>query len=273
MMKKIRLNSSIRISGLLILTILILTACAAPGESSQPNQPDLAPANTAAAEPPGPTDNTTEDSVFTEETVEIEAPEENETNITSEPADSNENTTILTDAEKASLIFMREEEKLAHDVYLALYDLWGLPVFQNIARSEEAHTSAVKRLLDRFDIPDPADQSPMGIFQDQSLQALYDQLIELGTNSLADALKVGGAIEEIDILDLQEQISATTNLEIQRVYENLLNGSENHLRAFTSTLLQQANETYHPQYMDVDTYNAIVSATAQSQKGNNRRRP
>jgi len=37
------------------------------------------------------------------------------------------------------LRFMREEEKLARDVYLKLFDTWKLTVFSRIARSEQRH--------------------------------------------------------------------------------------------------------------------------------------
>lgn len=37
--------------------------------------------------------------------------------------------------ETDGLIFMREEEKLARDVYIAMYDNWGQRVFNNILGS------------------------------------------------------------------------------------------------------------------------------------------
>ena len=77
----------------------------------------------------------------------------------------------LSDAEINSLVFMREEEKLARDVYLSLYDLWGLQIFQNIADSEQTHTDAVASLLEKYDIPDPADTSPAGVFVNPDLQS------------------------------------------------------------------------------------------------------
>jgi hypothetical protein len=172
------------------------------------------------------------------------------------------NATELTDDEIASLVYMREEEKLAHDVYLTLYDLYGLPIFKNIARSEQTHTDAVKRLLDAFDIPDPADTSPIGVFEDVKLQSLYDELIQTGSQSLGDALKVGAAIEEIDILDLEENLDFVENESIRSVFNNLLQGSENHLRAFTKTLARNTGETYQPQYMDADAYNDIVTSSS-----------
>jgi len=182
------------------------------------------------------------------------------------------NPSNLTEDEIESLVFMREEEKLAHDVYLALYDLYGLPIFKNIARSEQTHADAVKGLLDAFDIPDPADASPPGVFENTKLQGLYDELIQTGSQSLADALKVGAAIEEIDILDLEESLEVVENESIRRVYESLLRGSTNHLRAFTKTFERNEGDTYKPQYMDADTYNDIVSAIStngrqSSQKG------
>ncbi|GAB4460223.1 MAG: hypothetical protein Kow0070_16130 [Anaerolineales bacterium] len=165
----------------------------------------------------------------------------------------------LSAEETASLLFMREEEKLARDVYNALYAIWGQPTFQNIAASEQAHMDEVKLLLDRYGLTDPA-LAP-GQFTDSNLQALYNQLTAQGAISLADALKVGAAIEEIDILDLQTRLAQTDNADIQWVYNNLMSGSYNHLRAFTSALTQQTGEVYQPQYLPADTYQSIIAGS------------
>ena len=106
----------------------------------------------------------------------------------------------LTALEVDGLAFMREEEKLARDVYLTLYEKWNMPVFQNIAGSESTHMDAVLTLLERYSLDDPSAEKAVGEFTNPDLQALYDQLVNLGSQSLADALKVGAAIEEIDIL-------------------------------------------------------------------------
>jgi hypothetical protein len=165
--------------------------------------------------------------------------------------------------EEAGLIFMREEEKLAQDVYMTLYAQWGLPLFQNIANSEATHTSAIKVLLDRYGIADPTEGNGVGEFTNPDLQKLYDQLVGRGSQSLAEALKVGAAIEEIDILDLQTRLAQTTSADIQLVYGNLLKGSQNHLRAFTSTLQRQTGETYVPQYLDAASYTSLSGSTGQ----------
>jgi hypothetical protein len=164
----------------------------------------------------------------------------------------------LNEAEINALIFMREEEKLAHDVYLVMYQLWGIPIFQNISGSEQSHTEAVKFLLDGYNVPDPASDK-LGVFTNPDLQVLYNDLVAQGSQSLSDALLVGAAIEEIDILDLQERLAQTDNADIQQVFTNLLKGSSNHLRAFTSTLIIQTGETYQPQFMSMDAYQAIIS--------------
>ena len=190
------------------------------------------------------------------------------------PSESNSiNTSGLSDAEINSLVFIREEEILARDVYLSLYDLWGLQIFQNIADSEQTHTDAVASLLEKYDIPDPADTSPAGVFVNPDLQSLYDELTEMGAQSLGNALKVGAAIEEIDILDLQEYMEIIEERAIRQAYENLLKGSENHLRAFTSTLEKQIGEIYQPQYMTEDAYNEIISGAVGSRGQGNGRQP
>lgn len=166
----------------------------------------------------------------------------------------------LTPDEAAGLQFMREEEKLAHDVYVTLYEKWDLSAFNSITASEQKHTEAVAYLLERYDISDPTVGNDLGEFTDPELQALYNKLVAQGSQSIADALTVGAAIEEIDILDLQERMAETTNADILRVYKNLLAGSENHLRAFVSNLKVQTGETYAPQYLSQDDYDAIMAA-------------
>lgn len=168
----------------------------------------------------------------------------------------------LSEAEIEDMLFMREEEKLARDVYLTLYDQWGLPLFQNIAGSEQAHTDAIKALLAQYGVDDPVGENEVGVFTNADLQALYDQLIADGSQSLSDALRVGVAIEEIDILDLLEALTHTDNADIIRVYENLLSGSENHLRAFVSTLERQTGEIYDSQYLSQEAFEAIISSSS-----------
>ena len=139
----------------------------------------------------------------------------------------------LTDSEAATLQFMREEEKLARDVYIAMYEQWGSAIFANITESEQRHMDAIKSLLDKYGIPDPASPD-RGVFDDESLQEMYDELISRGEISLPEALKVGAFIEELDIADLQAAIKETSKIDLQAVYGNLLNGSINHLKAFVS---------------------------------------
>lgn len=166
----------------------------------------------------------------------------------------------LSEEEIAGLLYMREEEKLAHDVYVALYEQWGLPIFDNIAASEQTHTEAALRLLDHYGLADPAAGRGEGEFADPTLQGLYDRLVAQGSASLEEALRVGAAIEEIDILDLETHLAQTERSDMRQVYENLLKGSSNHLRSFARTLGQQTGETYAPQYLDQEAYDAIISS-------------
>jgi hypothetical protein len=163
---------------------------------------------------------------------------------------------------------MREEEKLAHDVYVTFYAQWSLPIFQNISQSEQIHTDAIKTLLDRYGLTDPA-SSEIGVFTNPDLQVLYSNFIARGIQSLAEALKVGAAIEEIDILDLQTHLSETDNADIQQIFNNLLNGSYNHLRAFVSTLNTQTGEIYQPQYLSTEAYETIIDASMQTGRDGN----
>ncbi len=138
--------------------------------------------------------------------------------------------------ERESLIFMREEEKVARDVYIVMYNRWGNRIFNNISSSEEMHMSAILSLLDRYSIPDPVGNNAVGVFTNPDLQQLYDQLVARGNTSLTEALRVGVLIEETDIADLTSALSVVDNRDIIFVYSNVLSGSQNHLAAFTRNL-------------------------------------
>ena len=143
---------------------------------------------------------------------------------------------VLTVAEQDNLEFMREEEKLARDVYTHLYGIWGTAVFNNISISEQRHMDAVLASLNFYGIPDPAAGNGAGVFTNSNLQQLYDDLVVQGEVSEISALEVGIAIEEIDIADLETATSSTNRTDIIRLYSNLLKGSLNHLAAFTNKL-------------------------------------
>lgn len=163
----------------------------------------------------------------------------------------------LSQAEIDGLVYMVEEEKLARDVYNAMYAMWGANPFYNIPNSEQNHINAVKNLLVYYEIPDPSSNQP-GVFTNSFLQTLYDQLILMDSQSLGNAYKAGGAIEEIDIIDLRAYLAQTDEANIQQVYNNLLNGSYNHLRAFVNALYNQTGEVYVPQYLSPEEYQAII---------------
>jgi hypothetical protein len=158
----------------------------------------------------------------------------------------------LSDEEEADLLFMREEEKLARDVYLTLYEKWDLATFSNIASSEQMHMNALLKLLKKYGLPDPAAGNDIGEFTDTDLQTLYATLIASGMVGPQQALMVGGIIEEKDMVDIQAAIERSDHADIDLVYESLLCGSRNHLRAFAQAILAQFGVTYTPQWEESD---------------------
>jgi hypothetical protein len=168
--------------------------------------------------------------------------------------------TTLTAEEKNDLAFMREEEKLARDVYLTLYDIWGTPVFANIATSEQQHMDAILNLLNTYRLPDPAAGNLVGEFVNEELQALYDALIARGKQSALDALVVGGVIEETDIEDLNAAMATSRLSNIDKVYQNLLNGSYNHLRAFARNIESLTGQPYVAQVVSQDIVDSILDS-------------
>lgn len=163
-------------------------------------------------------------------------------------------------AEADGLAYMREEEQLAQAVYTASASRWpALPIFGNIAASEATHTAAVKALLDRYQLTDPQAGLALGTFATPAFQTLYTDLVAASSVSLVEALKVGVQIEELDIADIAARQASVDNTDILMVYDNLLRGSRNHLRAYMKTLTQQGG-TYTPQYISQTEFDAVVAS-------------
>lgn len=162
----------------------------------------------------------------------------------------------LTPAEIAGLMLMREEEKMAKDVYTYFYSQFKYLIFNNISKSEMVHSEAVLRVINYYKLTDPATKVT-GTFTDAHLQELYTKFTT-EAKTVEDALKTGAFIEEYDIADLKKLIDETDNTYIKRVYTNLKRGSENHLRAFTRTL-KFRGIVYVPVILPEEEYLAIIN--------------
>jgi hypothetical protein len=165
------------------------------------------------------------------------------------------------------MTYIREEEKLARDVYQVLFDTWGSRVFNNIVSSEQQHMDAVGTLLSTYFLPDPAADTLPGQFSNPTLQALYDESAAQGILSLSDALKVAAGIEEMDILDLKHFLEMDLPGDVRLSYENLLTGSYNHLSAFVTIFERQADGVYTPQYLTPEAYQEILALTSTTGHG------
>lgn len=167
-------------------------------------------------------------------------------------------TSDLTDSELASILKMKEEEKLARDVYALLAQKWGSQVFTNISAAENNHLNAIVLLLTNYGSTETA-IGEAGVFADAAVQKLYNELVAKAIVSLEEAYKTGALIEEMDIKDLTEELSTTNNENVTLVFENLLKGSRNHLRAFNRQL-STLGIVYTPVYISQADYDLIVSS-------------
>jgi hypothetical protein len=164
--------------------------------------------------------------------------------------------TELTNDEIQSLRKMKEEEKLAHDVYSALFEKWEIPVLRNIMRAERNHINAILYTMKLNNIGDTL-LSEKGIFTDPEIQALYTELVNQGTKSIADAYATGALIEEMDIHDLQQALLSAQDDHLIRVFSNLKRASETHLRAFNAHI-EGAGNVYTPVYISEGEFKNII---------------
>ena len=137
----------------------------------------------------------------------------------------------LTAAQKTTLVSMAEEEKLAHDVYVAFGDKYGIP-FSRITNAETRHLAEVRIVLKRYAITDPTAGKAAGTFTTASTQQLYNKLLAQGTASLDGAKTAARTVESTDIADLKAAAAGVTAPDVTQVYKNLLAASQRHLVAF-----------------------------------------
>jgi hypothetical protein len=168
--------------------------------------------------------------------------------------------TELSDTDVIDILFLKEEEKLARDVYATLAERWQLPIFANIAGAEQNHMNLVSLLFETYDLEDPITDDAIGAFTDPVLSDLFDSLVTAGSTSFVDALVVGATIEDMDLADLDAMTQGTANQHLRLIAFNLAKGTRNHLRAFVRALGAQ-QVTYVPQYLDQETFDQVIEST------------
>ncbi len=177
----------------------------------------------------------------------------------------------LSDEDAEKIFWIREEEKLARDVYIGLYEIWGIRTFDNISRSEQVHMDAIR---DEIIIPngleDPVKSEKPGVFTNPEIKKLYDELMLKGSSSVQNAIEVGLLIEDMDIFDLKRTIEMVEDETIKVVLQHLQEGSENHMRAFNKQAERYGVE-YEPEYISRQEMNGILSGqvgSGQNSEGN-----
>lgn len=184
---------------------------------------------------------------------------------------------ILSQELTDTLAYMGNEERLAYDIYNRLYGEWGTKQFTNIAtRSEYKHISVVQDMIQKYKTSDdvnftnvdlqalgymntPIESMQAGRYDIAVIQDLYDDLIVQGLVSEVEALKVGCAVEVVDVTDLDRDISIAENenaTDIVTVFNFLRDGSYKHYWAFDKGLKDRGvsagccawDDLCHPEY-------------------------
>lgn len=167
---------------------------------------------------------------------------------------------VLTQSEKDGISYMREEEKLARDVYEKMYEKYNMMPFGNIRRSEQVHMDRMEALIVKYNLQDPVKttKDEPGKFVNPVLQNLYNDLIKAGNKSYVAALEAGAKIEEIDIADLNKEIAGTTSSDVKETYQYLKWASENHINAFNQELKSEG-VTYKPTVLSQKEFDEIIA--------------
>lgn len=177
--------------------------------------------------------------------------------------------TTLTTEESDAILYMREEEKLARDVYEFLYAKYNVNPFGNIRFSEQTHMDRMKTLISTYNLIDPVEKNgdQPGVFVNPVMQNYYNELSVAGNPSLTEALKVGAKIEELDIKDLEDRKKLTKQTDILSAFDFLIMASENHLRAFVRRMKMQGIN-YEPIILSKEDFDKIIASDTRHPVGN-----
>lgn len=165
----------------------------------------------------------------------------------------------LSNQEKKGLLHMREEEKLARDVYLTLFEEWGHRIFRNIARSENRHMNSVRIMIQKYGLSDPVLDDTVGVFTDPEMQQLYNELTFQARASLQAALEVGAIIEDLDIYDLRKYLKKSDSQDVRVLFQNLEKGSRNHIRSFVR-LMERYQLMYQARFLSPEELAEILDS-------------
>lgn len=167
-----------------------------------------------------------------------------------------DSTADLTADEIEFVYAVREDEKVARDLYTAFFEKYSLKTFSNISRSEANHMRAVEILLEYYEIDFPA-AGEYGVFEDSARQAIYDSLLAKGNTAL-EGFRVMAQLEEENIVSYRNVLSDITNPNIKIVIENLGKASENHFKAAIRQITALGG-TYAPKLMNQEEYKAMIA--------------
>jgi len=159
--------------------------------------------------------------------------------------------------EQRDLQRIREQRKLARDLYWDLAKHWGSLVLVRLGAAEQAHLNALDTLLDHYDLSDPVAGPAVGESGDPKFHALHAQIVEVGHRSEMAASQAGLLVEEMSLSDLAAARARTRRPEIAAVYDDLLRDSRNHLRALFRQM-QRFEGEYVPQSLSLSDFEAIV---------------
>ncbi len=163
----------------------------------------------------------------------------------------------LTESEIDGINLIREEDKLARDVYRELYKTWDMEIFITISGLEQIHMDGVKRLIEKYKIEDVNTDDTAGVFKSPYIKKLFTELVKKSEDSAYEALRVAATLEDMYIKDLNDLMDNTENRDILSLYGDLKIGSINHIRAFNREM-KEFGRGYQAQFLSIDELRAIL---------------
>ncbi len=162
----------------------------------------------------------------------------------------------ITETEAGDLQLLREEEKLARDLFRDWSDRSEL--FGAVAHSKQLHFEIVGALLQRHQVTDRT-LGGEGLYVFPQLQTLHQELLARGGSTELEALAAGAELHERDLVGLEEAAGRSQLEDVRASLAEIQRGARNHLRGCVEELALQGVD-YAPRLLSPEAFAAIINS-------------
>lgn len=159
--------------------------------------------------------------------------------------------------DKALLLKLYSEEKMAYDLYGEFYERWQLNVFSDVQQREARHVWCVEVIMNKYSAAVSAGKKKI-LYHDKETEDLYNELSVKGCISDLSALEAAAYLKEKFISDLRTRALNINDGYLLKVIFLLEKAAKSHFQAFVKSIRLSGSD-YTPAFLTDGEYSNIMT--------------